>query len=468
MPPDDAQDAYFMTRDHARLLADLSAAAAASGSMTVIHGESGLGKTRLLRAFIELRCADGDWLAIDFLPQGMVRLRHPGGEGTPLPQHELATALNASARAKIWLVDGFELALPQGREILYATWQSRQPSPALVLAGRLDWPVAWRRVLPPEPPQLKVARVSPLSDDESRDYLDQRVCGSPGMTLPSSGRVRRILRDCGGRIPLLREAAADLDASDCRPLQVPPAGRRRWLLPALLVLVAVLVAGLWRARLDVLSPDASLPVVAPAEQPVDSSVTDATPTDGNAVRDEPAPIAAPALRSAPAQQSSPEPTGPAGQVIVPGDSAAEDRARPELLATKAPPAGQAGRFAGFAAYPLLHERLEATDRWLRDPEADGWSIQLMTLNSDDTAARALERHLRGLSERGVDLDRLWVYRAPAAGGRKGHIGLLYGRYASQKQAQRASRSLPTALRVERTLLRSARSLRRDSGLLPVD
>ncbi len=468
MSPDDTQDAYFMTRNHARLLADLSAAAAASGSMTVIHGESGLGKTRLLRAFIELRCDDGDWLAIDFLPQGMVRLRHPGGEGTPLPQHELATALNASAQTKIWLVDGFELALPQGRDILYSAWQSLQPPPALVLAGRLDWPVGWRRVLPPEPPQLKVARVSPLSDDESRDYLDQRVCVTPGMTLPSSGRLRRILRDCGGRIPLLREAAVDLDASDCRPLQVPSAGRWRWLLPALLVLVAALVAGLWRVRLDVLSSDASLPVVAPAEQPVDSSVTDATPTDGNAAGGEPAPVAAPAPRTALAQQPSPESTGPAGKILVPVDSAAEDRARPELLASKTPPAGQAGRFAGFAAYPLLHERLVATDRWLRDFEADGWSIQLMTLNPGDAAARALERHLQGLSNRGVALDRLWVYRAPAAGGRKGHIGLLLGRYASQKQAQRASRSLPSALRVERPLLRSARSLRKDSGLLSAD
>jgi septal ring-binding cell division protein DamX len=172
------------------------------------------------------------------------------------------------------------------------------------------------------------------------------------------------------------------------------------------------------------------------------------------------PIESPPEDGLPPEEESADETKP---VTAIGESLASGERQPAETVV-----GQTGKdpFAAYAAWPLLHQRLRATAQWLLDPGGNGWTIQLMTLTPGDEAAVSLERHLQRLNERGIPLERIGVYRAPAGADRKGHLGLLYGRYTSREAARSASSGLPPALRVKRFLLRSVTSLRRDSELVP--
>ncbi len=455
MPADQARDAYFLTRHHAHLLEALEQAVKQPASVSVIHGETGLGKSRLLRAFIAHRCRDRSCRFIRFLPQGLVQLEAEGSDTPPFPQHELQTALHrVTGSDAVWLVDQFELALPHGREQLYAAWRDAG-RPALILAGQLSWPEAWRDLLPQQAGELHAAAVQPLDEEESRDYLDRLVCRQPGQGLRRNARLRRIIRDCRGRIPLLQDAADSLDLTECIAIEPgisPVPGR----VVALILLAALLAYAGYRYWPPAQTPSVAIaPVPDPAVAP--QTVPDPEPapepekpavTEPVAIAHQAEPVAvapvAPLPEHRPETETEESPDRPV-PVMAPQEETSVDV------------------FAEFAAWPLLHERLQATRDWLLDNRSQGeWSIQLMTLSLGEPAARSLQAHLERLAGRGIALDSLWVYRAPAKPGRAGHFGLLYGRYPSRDDAARASRKLPDALRVKRPLLRSVESLRRNS------
>jgi len=470
MPANHCDD-YFLTRHHAHLLEALDQAVARGGSLSVIHGETGLGKSRLLQAFIDHRCRDRRWMRLVFLPQGMARIELPDRRDTaPLLQHEMLPELQSQGGCSdVWIVDQFELALPHGRDALWQALAGCERQPALIVAGQLQWPDAWRDLLPEQTGELHEAAVQPLDTVESRDYLDRHVCGEPGRGLRDSKALRRIIRDSRGRIPLLQDAAQVLEASDCIAIEPGVPGRGRWLLVLLLFVVVGAVACL---------------LFCPA-----------TPETGAIDRSDQAPLAA-AEKLATGESASAQAATSAPRLILPEataqtESAPEDAepanppvadsaVEPNTVTTTVEPQEKIGAepaatmtepavidpFDAYAAWPLLHRRLRATAQWLLDPGGNNWTIQLMTLSLGDDAASSLERHLQALKERGVSLERIGVYRAPAGADRKGHLGLLYGRYTSRETARSASSGLPPALRVKRFLLRSAASLRRDSELLP--
>ncbi len=454
MPADDACDAYFLTRHHAHLLEALDQAVKQPASVSAIHGETGLGKSRLLRAFVEYRCRDRACRFIRFLPQGLARLETEDGDTPPTPQHELQAALHrATGSDAVWLVDQFELALPHGREQLYAAWQDAG-RPALILAGQLSWPEGWRDLLPPQAGELHAAAVEPLDVDESRDYLDRLVCRQPGLGLRRIARLRRIVRDCRGRIPLLQDAAASLDRTECIAIDSGSSSGAARVAAVILLLSLLAYAGyyFWPAAESVVAGGARTATPVPATAP---------PSPPPEPLPQKPPVVAPETPQPPGspERSASAEAGEAVRLPVAADESFE-MPGPAPAST---PEQSVDIFAEYAALPLLHERLVATRNWLLDERARGqWSIQLMTLKTGKEAGRALQNHLRRLSGRGVELDELWVYRSAVRPDSPGHVGLLYGRYASQEAAAQAARNLPPVLRVERPLLRSVASLRRNS------
>ncbi len=448
MPPSRPDNDYFLTRHHANLLEALDRATREPGSLALIHGEAGLGKSRLLQAFLLYRCSERRWRRIECLSQGLFRLSDAHGEQAPRPQHELAEALEASDD-DLWLVDGFELALDHGRKPLFEAWRAAQPRPALVLVGSLEWPDQWRERLPEQDGPILEASIQPLTVRESEAFLCNRLCPLPGQRLRMDPALRRALRQARGRPRRLLELA-DSQESECQELSL--TSTAGWPRVFALVLLAAGVALLGRYSLFAGSQSDAVELP-PQQQPV----TAAVPVEQQATE---SPIMPQAVVREPAVPPS-EPLEPSRDDAVDEEAtAAAAREAPVVAARSPAETKSSNRYAG---QPLLQQRLQATRGWLHNGDGGLYSIQLMTLGGEDSAA-SLQRYLEKLQGQGVNPDRLWVYRARSERWPQGYFGLLYGRYGTRDQAIAALRELPPALRVKQPLIRSLEGLRRETGI----
>ncbi len=449
---------YFLTRHHANLLEALARATREPGSLSVIHGDAGLGKSRLLQAFIRHRCNDRRWRLIEFLPQGLFWLSTPKSEQPPRPQHELGTVLAASGEDDLWLVDGYELALDHGREPLSEFWNTSHPRPALVLAGSLEWPDSWRERLPDNSGPVFEARVHPLTFRESEEFLSSRLCPRAGQRLVLNRPLRRVIRQARGRVPRLLELAGSQPA-ECRDLTLPSTTGWRWgIALALLVPVVVLLGRYWPlagsepVQIETAVPARPAPVV-PAKSVVRQQ--DSTPS-------------LPEASASVARESVSLPVESPVETELSVTSAIET-VTPAKPPSEASPVRREPPAEGVvddrnADLPLLQQRLQATRKWLQSGDGGRYSIQLMTLGGSKDSAASLQRFLKKLQGQGVDPGLLWIYHASSDRRPKGYFGLLHGRYETRDQAASAIAELPPGLRVKRPLLRSLEALRKETGI----
>jgi len=116
----------------------------------------------------------------------------------------------------------------------------------------------------------------------------------------------------------------------------------------------------------------------------------------------------------------------------------------------APPAPSA------VAEDPLEARLKATLSWLESQPPDTFSIQVMGSND----AQQLRQYLTQ-NEGAMGLERIFVYRTVAGG--KPSMTVLYGSYASRKEANAALAQLPPQLKQGQPYLRSVQGVRAELG-----
>ena len=98
---------------------------------------------------------------------------------------------------------------------------------------------------------------------------------------------------------------------------------------------------------------------------------------------------------------------------------------------------------------LTRERLEATQKWLRQVPDDRQAIQLVTVDARDL--RKLEGFLLRASNV-VRRDELFVYRVKFDG--QEHYRVAYGDFPDMRQALAAIRKLPPPLQAQGPYVRS--------------
>ena len=95
-----------------------------------------------------------------------------------------------------------------------------------------------------------------------------------------------------------------------------------------------------------------------------------------------------------------------------------------------------------SATPLVHERLEAGQRWLGQAPNDHWFIQLLATDAGQHAQ--VEDFLRKAADNQLDMDKLRIYASSLSG--KPRVGVIYGDYPTRIAAAAAIGQLPLALR----------------------
>lgn len=104
--------------------------------------------------------------------------------------------------------------------------------------------------------------------------------------------------------------------------------------------------------------------------------------------------------------------------------------------------------------PLTQQRLAASQAWLAQAPADRWFVQL--LGSDGSQADRIEAFLQK-TEQLLGTEQLHVYFVMLRGSER--VGVIYGDYASEPEAEAAARKLPKELQEYRPYARQVSKLR---------
>jgi type II secretory pathway predicted ATPase ExeA len=154
------------------------------------------------------------------------------------------------------------------------------------------------------------------------------------------------------------------------------------------------------------------------------------------------------------QNTTPHRLAPASQPITPPSSAKETppatTSAPATSMSATVPASPMATtpkpmladITPSSATPLVHERLEAGQRWLGQAPNDHWFIQLLATDAGQHAQ--VEDFLRKAADNQLDMDKLRIYASSLSG--KPRVGVIYGDYPTRLAAAAAIGQLPLALR----------------------
>jgi MSHA biogenesis protein MshM len=157
------------------------------------------------------------------------------------------------------------------------------------------------------------------------------------------------------------------------------------------------------------------------------------------------------------QHAGPEPTGNAmatqAAVKPAASQPAPDAPAPRSESRPAAPAAAAALAApAQSEQNLLETRLVATEQWLTNEAQGTLSIQLLGTNDPEQ----LKDHLNALSKF-VEINKVFVYRTKAK--QKPSMTVLYGSFASPREAREALDKLPLSLRSNQPILRTVQGIR---------
>jgi septal ring-binding cell division protein DamX len=110
------------------------------------------------------------------------------------------------------------------------------------------------------------------------------------------------------------------------------------------------------------------------------------------------------------------------------------------------------RSTGSVASDLLEERLLATEQWLVNEEGRPFTIQLLGASDPEI----LRNHLKTLSKY-LEPESIFVYRTMAKD--RPSLTVLYGSFATLREANAALERLPEALKANRPYCRTVNGIR---------
>jgi septal ring-binding cell division protein DamX len=115
--------------------------------------------------------------------------------------------------------------------------------------------------------------------------------------------------------------------------------------------------------------------------------------------------------------------------------------------------------------PLLDKHVESSQAWLESVASNRWFVQLFTSLGSDRPEQ-VEHFIVKVIDTGVDLGQLRVYHSEISG--IGRYGVIYGDYASRREAVNALNALPPELKRHRPYPRQTIRLKPNSNTTRTD
>jgi septal ring-binding cell division protein DamX len=158
---------FFLTRQTANLMEDFTRELKAGASLFLLYGDTGVGKTRLLRELSQKRISSGKIHWVDLSA-------HESGNETP--QHsgvEIEAIFNAATNGDIIIADHFESALKKTRHQLFLSWSTdgADKQLSMIIASGSEGFNEFRQLSQQYQVRVHSFQLMPFSPDEIEAFL---------------------------------------------------------------------------------------------------------------------------------------------------------------------------------------------------------------------------------------------------------------------------------------------------------
>lgn len=497
-PP--VSESYFLTRQAANLMEDFVRQLAEGSAIYLLYGDSGIGKTRLLRELRQSRLKDRRVHRIDLKTTG------PSAGLTLDRSAEVVKLFSKTGKGDIIIADHFESASHKTRHQLFKCWKIDGKKKQLnfiiscVTHGFNDL----RQLA-----QLYKLRIQSFQQMPfSRDEIDAFVAfylfpDEPQGKLAMPPELRRELTNSRGNvgkvIEIINREGAQVKMLDAEESASEGAGRNRiWaaLAAALLLVVGLLLyfntqqAEISQAPLAVDEVVVSMNEVdAPGvviaqpskEKPEPAVEAVAQPTPQQQVEESPVlaeqtPVQAETVASPPPVEPQPEPEvaevalveeSDKVEIAAPEAADAEVEAVAAVSAEVSAVASEAVTLASIQpqvesspAVPpkdSLQQRLQDSMQWLKKSERSRGTVQIMWIGTDSFDEQAYQTYIDDLEAGKVDTSQIRIFRAKS--GNRSVYNVFFGEYRSRQDASNAIAGLPRRLRVNSPFPRTVGGIR---------
>ncbi len=437
-----------MTRQSANILQDLTRRCQQAGSVSVLHGARGVGKSRLLMQFVDKYATDKTCFLIRFNRSGEFFAARK--LTSRLAQDRFKEALLARIpEGAILLLDAFEYVGEALRHELFEFWltQARAKNLKLVIAICSENLPELKQSAATFMLTLQSVALEPLTRSEQLALVQASCCTGAAQQLVLSARQKKQLDACGGLYPAVLDFMAQQgDTLDCQAIPLTSRASISWFR---YVLVLSLVVGFFLAYRYVVVPmfqasatqnRQAVATVTPRHmKDLPKSLLNQTQQSDNAR----VPVHR-MLRPVPVQKRRP------AQTLR--TSLAPSTDTPALVNTNPLEGTQ-------QVADLFQQRLASTRDWLASAPRQASSIQLMTLQTTALKHQAINRYLQHLHQSQIDLDQIQIFPFWRNGQKM--YGVLYGRYASVAEARARISQLPRALLADHPMVRTVQGIVQD-------
>ncbi len=446
------QDPFFLTRQSANIMEELLRRLKLAGSISLVYGARGTGKSHLLDHFLQTRLQADEVILVRFTRQQSCFVTTTEGESLLSNDLVFSQVLSGLNENLILVIDQFELARPELQQIVLKFWanEAEQKKLKLVIGtqqGNLPDLLEQSKRF-----QLQIDSVelTALKVDEQIEYLRSFCCPALRQKVEIPSELKKQLKLTNGLFSQLAafrfQHETDILCQD-NPLSTRSNISKTFFyaLSGLLIVSFTVIAVFQNINTDEFQTQdliTELKVVVPLKNQPEKP-------ESKVVEILPAP--------APAPEPEPEPefvkvnddddrslliSQPRIQHIV------EEKQVEEISIPEAP-----NPQPGFV---FFQQRLQATKLWLSSAELKTASIQLMTVISDNNPQKSINIYLKKLQSKQIDLEMIKIF--PLTKGGRQMYSVLYGEYADLNTAYLEIKRLPNILKANKPIPRTVKGI----------
>lgn len=452
LTPSTPSGPFFLTRQSANIMEDLSRQLKHPGIVCLLYGSSGVGKSRLIKQFLDSRVDAGGFRVLDL---GIDEtLDANSANKKPANMRDLINqVLDALPEQSLLVVDSCDRAEPEQLEqlIAYMHGQGRALEQKLVLVGNTKLPKALAELAERFPMTIHAVDLKPLTLDEMLAFVSSRCCVGLRLVARLDRQQMIDLKATRGLFSQLsswfQRHQHEIRCDEKSLSQY----RWKWIFAVVILLLSVTLFWVNQTGNDAYyrpSVDGGREPAPQSQidkkQPVEP-ITLSTPklaTMGTAVPDV-------------AQDDKPPVAmiSPDSQKIL----ATMTQSEPQLAVDESDDGSALDQSKELPVSSLLDQRLQATDLWLSSSDNTMASIQIMSIEESDSAVSALNRYLDNLQGEGIDLEQIMVFKSTRKDRRL--FGILFGQYSRRSTAFQAIKAIPPALKANQPIPRTVKGIK---------
>ena len=452
-------DSYFLTRQSANLMEDFVREIGRGSSLFLLYGETGVGKTSLLKRIRDRRLADTNTHWLDF--GKTVTADQASSHPIDLAEKLKILAQNAESGDVIF-IDHFEDSTNKAQHQLFQSWSidGRDRKLNFIVAADSSSFDLFRQLARQFRVEARSFQLMPLDRAESEAYLRTTLFpDEPFGKLIIPRSLKKQLRACKGifsRLVTLKErnaAGIEIDRN---------VGEKSSLVPVLIITLLVSVLALAgylvystemqevrqpkenisKSTIDTL-PDESEKEIS-SESAEEQQTTQPSQADGQ-LTDEESFVEAPETIAKGLEAE-------ASDIVEEPVQTPQQETLSQIESEK--PGTEIDRKDDW-----FQTMLDDSLRWIEDGESQRGTIQIMSIGFDQDALTAFKNYLETLQAGNIDVSQLHIFKTIAND--KTIYSIVYGEYPSWSEAGLKVKTLPEILRADKPIPRTTGSISRE-------